>query len=197
MGELTRTEAAQRAGVDLDEINRLVAVGIISPDRDGRLSPGDVRRIRIIQSLEDGGLPLDGIAAGLRQGALSLDFADSPTYERLAALASETFEAASARTGVPVGLLTVMREAIGSAPAHPGDLLRDDELAIVPFVELQVKLGFSPLAIERLMRAMGDNLRRIAEAEAEWWRSEVMTPRLATGEDPTEVTERIPSMRWR
>jgi adenylate cyclase len=189
MGELTRTEAAGRAGVGVDEVNRLIEAGVISPDPDDRLSAGDVRRVRIIQSLRDGGLPLDEIVAGVRQGTVALDFADSPTYERLAALTTETFEQASARTGVPVSLLTVIREAIGSAPAHPGDRLREDELPIIPFVELQVRLGFRTNSIERLLRAMGDNLRRIAEAEAEWWRSEVMTPRLATGGNPTEFDE--------
>jgi adenylate cyclase len=182
-------QAAERAGVGLDEVSRLIEAGIISPDADDRLSAGDVRRVRIIQSLQDGGLPLDEISSGLQQGVVTLDFADSPTYERLAALSTETFEQASVRTGVPISLLTVIREAIGSPPAHPSDKLRDDELAIVPFVELQVRLGFRPISIERLLRAMGDNMRRIAEAEADWWRSEVMTPRLAAGGDPTELVE--------
>jgi adenylate cyclase len=189
VGELTRTEAADRAGVGVDEVNRLIEAGVISPDPEDRLSTGDVRRVRIIQSLEESGLPLDEIATGLRQGTVSLDFADSRSYERFAAVASETFEEASARTGVPLPLLLVIRDAIGSAPARPVDRLRDDELAIVPFVQRQVELGFRPIAIERLLRAMGDNLRRIAEAEAEWWLSEVITPRLEAGKDPSDFRE--------
>jgi len=45
-----------------------------------------------------------------------------------------------------------------------------------------VRLGFDAVAIERLLRAEGDSLRRVAEAEAEWWRSQVSDPRLASGQ---------------
>ena len=63
----------------------------------------------------------------------------------------------------------------------PEDLVRDDELAIAAFLEGQVAAGFRPAAIERLLRVQGDSLRRIAETEGEWWRSEVMEPALAAG----------------
>jgi hypothetical protein len=46
VGDLTRTEAAERAGVDLDEVSRLIEAGVIAPDPDDRLSAGDVRRVR-------------------------------------------------------------------------------------------------------------------------------------------------------
>ena len=187
MGDLTRAQAAERAGVGIDEVDRLIEAGIIAPDPDDRLSAADVRRVRIMQSLQDGGLPLDGLAAGIRQGVVTLAFVDDPNYERFAGLAAETFEAVSARTGIPLALLSVIREAIGSPPALPGDRINDDELAIVPFVERQVRLGFRPISIERLLRAMGDNLRRVAESEAEWWRAEILEPRLEAGVNPSEI----------
>jgi class 3 adenylate cyclase len=181
MGDLTRTEAAERAGVGLDEVNRLIEAGVITPDTDDRLSAADVRRVRIMQSLQEGGLALDGVAAGLQQGVVTLDFVDDANYDRFAGVAAETFEEVSERTGIPMALLTVIREAIGRAPALPADRIDDDELAIVPFVELQVKAGFRAIAIERLLRATGDNLRRVAESEADWWRTEVLEPRLQAG----------------
>lgn len=69
------------------------------------------------RSLENAGIPLDGVAAGIRNGALSLDFLDAAAYERFAALAPETFRQVSERTGVPVELLMIIREAIGLAQA--------------------------------------------------------------------------------
>src|SRR5438034_655937 len=80
---------------------------------------------------------------------------------------------------VPCELLTVMREAIGSAVPAPNDRVREDELKIVPFIETQVGLSFRPLAIERLLRVTGESMRRIAEQEADWWRTEVIEPAFA------------------
>src|SRR5256885_10296964 len=115
------------------------------------------------KSLEDAGIPLDGVAAAIQRGALSLAFMDAASYERFATLAPETFQQVSDRTGIPLELLTVIREAIGMAQPSPDDRLREDEMAIVPFIELQVAEGFRPVAIERLLRVQGDSTRRITE----------------------------------
>lgn len=53
---------------------------------------------------------------------------------------------------VPLPLLMVIREAAGSAPPTPEDLVRDDELTIASFLQGQVAAGFRPAAIERLLR---------------------------------------------
>ena len=65
--------------------------------------------------------------------------------------------------------------------------MREDEAAILPFVELQLASGFRPTAIERLLRVQGDSTRRIAEQEAAWWRSEVIEPGLAAGESTEAI----------
>ena len=127
------------------------------------------------------------MAAAIQRGALSLDFLDAAAYERFAALGAETFQQVSDRTGIPLELLTVIREAIGMAQPSPDDRLREDEMAIVPFIELQVSEGFRPAAIERLLRVQGDSTRRIAETEAAWWYSEVIEPAMAAGKGPEEI----------
>jgi adenylate cyclase len=73
------------------------------------------------------------------------------------------------------------------AQPSPDDRLREDEMAIVPFIELQMAEGFRPAAIERLLRVQGDSTRRIAEQEAAWWNSEVIEPAAAAGKGPEEV----------
>ena len=167
----SREEAAERAGVDPDYLLRLVDLAILAPEDGDRFTPGDVRRVLMARSFEDAGIPLDGVAAAIQRGALSLDFLDAAAYERFAALAPETFGQVSDRTGVPVELLMGIREAIGMAQPSPNDRLREDEMAIVPFIELQIAEGFRPAAIERLLRVQGDGTRRIAEQEAAWWNS--------------------------
>jgi adenylate cyclase len=139
----------------------------------------------------EAGLPLDGVSHAIQTGLLSLGFADSPVYARFASLTDETFDDVAARTGLPMSLLAVIHEAVGTGAFTPQDRLREDELAVVPFVEVQVKLGFRPAAIERLLRATTDSLRRIAEAEAEWFRSEVADRRLEEGRQ-NEIAELDP-----
>ncbi len=174
-------DAAARAGVDSAYLERLVDLGAVAPAAPDRFSPGDVRRAALARSLGDAGIPLDGLAAAIRGGSLSLDFLDAAAYERFADLAEETFQSVSERTAIPPDLLLVIREAIGMPPASPGDRMRVDELAIVPFLELQVAQGFRPAAIERLLRVAGDSTRRITEQEAAWWQSEVIEPAIAAG----------------
>jgi class 3 adenylate cyclase len=178
---LTRDELATRAGVREDLVDRFTKLGLITAGVDGRFRPGDARRIGMVQGVVEAGLPLEGVAEAVRRGLLSLDFADSPVYERFATLTNETFGEVSARTGVSMELLGVIHEAVGAGSIEPTDLMREDELQVVPFVEIQTRLGFRPAAIERLLRAMADSLRRVAEAEAEWFRSEVSDARLLDG----------------
>jgi hypothetical protein len=155
--------AAERAGVDPAYLVRRVDLGILAPEDPDRFAPGDVRRVLMGRSLEGAGIPLEGVADALRRGALSLAFLDAASYERFTALAAETFRQVSDRIGIPLELLTAIREAIGMEQPSPDDLLREDEMAIVPFIELQVSEGFRPAAIERLLRVQCDSTRRIAE----------------------------------
>jgi adenylate cyclase len=191
-----RADAATRAGVEPAFFDRLIELGLVGPGTDDRWSAGDVRRAIMAKSLEDAGIPLDAVAEAMARGALSLSFLDAQSYERFASFSSETFRQVSERTGIPLELLTVIREAIGMAEPSPGDLLREDEMAIVPFIELQLAEGFRPAAIERLLRVEGDSTRRITEQEAAWWHSEVIEPALAEGKGPdtiamSELSDRI------
>jgi adenylate cyclase len=183
----SREAAAERVGVEPSYLGRLVDLGILSPEEPDRFSPGDVRRVLMTKSLEDAGIPLEGLAAGIQSGALSFSFLDAASYERFAALGSETFRQVSSRTRIPLELLMVVREAIGMAQPSPDDRLREDEMAIVPFVELQLAEGFRPPAIERLLRVQGDGTRRITEQEGAWWNSEVIAPAMAAGKGPEEI----------
>ncbi len=188
MATFTRTEAARRAGVDQGFFDRLVGLGIIQPAKPDRWSSGDVRRAAMVRSLADGGVPLEGLATSVRAGRVSFDFLDTPAYERFASLSDETFAQASARTGVPLELLSIIREATGLAEPSPDDRLREDELPTIRFIEAQLELGFRPVAIERLLRVEGDCTRRITEQEGAWWQSEVIAPAMAAGKGAEAIT---------
>lgn len=183
----SREEAAERAGAEPSYLDRLVELGILVPEEPDRFSQGDVRRVLMAKSLEDAGIPLEGVADAMRRGALSLAFLDAASYERFATFVPETFREVGERTGVPLDLLTGIREAIGMAQPLPDDRLREDEMAVVSFIELQVAQGFRPAAIERLLRVQGDSIRRITEQEAAWWNSEVIQPAMGAGKGPEVI----------
>ena len=121
----SRDEAAERAGVEPAYLERLVELGILSPENPDGFSPGDVRRAQMARSIEEAEIPLEGVGAAIRQGKLRLGFLDSPAYERFAALGLETFQQVSDRTGIPFELLAVVRESIGLASPSPDDRLRE------------------------------------------------------------------------
>jgi adenylate cyclase len=166
----------------------LVDLGILTPGAGGDYSPGDVLRARWLQSLERAGVPLSGMAAAVRDGTLSFSFMDVAAFDRFAGLSGTTFHELSARTGIPLELLMVVREAVGFAAPRSEDHVREDELSLVATIELQLAKGFHPTVIEGWLRVCGDSLRRIAETETAWWHSEVMAL-LASGMTEAEMLQ--------
>lgn len=187
MTALTRLDIAEQAGVDPSYVERLTDAGVLTPDRQGAYTAGDIRRAAIVRIVENAGVPLDGVATAIRNGALSLDFVDTTSYERFAALSEETFAEVSERTGIPLELLLVVRQAIGAPYASGADRIREDELRVVPLIELQLEQGFRPAAIERWIQIYGDSLRRIAETEEDYFNSELVGRLLAAGRPWAEV----------
>jgi len=186
---LSRQQVAERAGVDPGHVDRLVELGILTPDAEDRFSPGDALRARWLRSLERAGVPLEGLAVAVRDGVLSFAFLDVGAYDRFAGLSGTTFHQLSAQTGIPLELLMVVREAFGFAEPRPEDHVHHNELSLVPLIQLQLARGFRPVIVERWLRVCGDSLRRIAEAEAAWWNSEVETAMVASGMTEGEMLQ--------
>ena len=186
---LPRAQLATRAGVEPAFVDRLCELGLLVPSPD-RLSEGDVRRARILHSLAAGGMPLEAIAEGVRHGIVDLAFVDDPAYSLFAGLTDETFAQAEARTGIPFQVLAAAREATGSPAPAPDDRLRELETEGLPALELLIGNGVRPQAIERMLRAWSDSLRRMAEVEADLWMTDVMQPLFAAGATAAEIGPR-------
>ena len=176
MADFSRQQAADRAGVSLDELGQIVELGLVEPDDKDRFTAGGVRKVGLIASLQAGGIPVEALATAFRAGSLTLDFLDDPAYENFSALSGLTFNDLASQTGIPVELLTVIREAIGSAVPLPTDRIREIELAVVPLLKAQLDSGYPIEAVERGLRTMGDSLRRAAIAEAGSFATFVIEP---------------------
>jgi adenylate cyclase len=187
--DISSEQVAERAGVDLDFVTKLVDIGVLAPADDGAFTEGDVRRTRLYQGLERTGLPLEAIREALDAGKLSFGWLDDPLYDLIAPLGSRSFQDVATETGIPLELLRVLREAIGFAVPEPDDRMREDELRVVPLIQKLASSGFPPSVLDRLLRVYGDTLRRIAEVEADWWHSYVVLPSLASGMTEVEMHE--------
>ena len=179
-------EAAERSGVAVDELGRFVEIGIIHPEGE-RFNPAHVRRAALVKALLSSGVPLEGLGAAIRSGAVSLDFLDAPAFERFSSHSGQTFAEMADRAGVPLDLLMFVREAAGSVAPRPEDRIRDDELPYVDMIAAQVEGGFRPAAIRQLISAHSDSMRRIAETESTTWQSEVIEPATRRGMRPDEI----------
>ena len=180
-------EAAERSGVSVDELTRLVELGIIRPDSHQRFTAGNLRRAALVKSLVISGVPLDGLAAAMRDGVVSLDFLDAPAFDRFSSHSGRTFKDMADESGVPLELLMFVREAAGSIAPSPGDRIRDDELPYVDMIAGQLEGGFRIAAIKQLIRAQSDGMRRIAETEAMTWQTEVVEPATRRGVRADEI----------
>jgi adenylate cyclase len=189
VGEQSRREVTRRAGVDPEYVDRLVELGILTPGAGDMFSAGDVRRTRWVRSFEEAGVPLDGMAAAVRDGVISFSYLDATAFDRFAGLSGTTFQQLSDRTGIPLDLLGVLREAVGFAEPRPEDHVREDELSVAAAIELQLSMGFRPAVIEGWLRVCADGMRRIAETETNWWRTEVEVPLLQGGMTETEMLD--------
>ena len=177
----TRQEVAHQAGVATSYVDQLVELEMLTPPVGDEFSSGDVRRARWIHNFERAGVPLEDMAEAVRNGTLSFAFLDESAFDRFSGLSNTTFEELSSTSGISHELLAVVREAFGHPEPRPEDYVREDELAVVSAVDLQLSSGFRPVVIERWLRVYEESLRRIAETETDWYGTEVVSPMLDGG----------------
>lgn len=191
MTDFGRREAAARAGIDQDTLDELVELGIVQSDAGDRFREGAVRKLALVGSLLAGGIPAAALAAKIRSGDFDMTFLDSPSFETFTALSDTTFEDLARERDIPVDVLLAIRESVGAAVAGPADYISEVELGIVPAIEAQLASGYTPDTVERLVRILGDSLRRYVLAGAEAFRVHIIGPVAnASGEEIGAASER-------
>ena len=176
VADFSRREAAARAGIDQEMLDHLVELEIVQPGEDGRFREGAVRKLALVGSLVAGGIPAAALATKIRAGDFDLNFLDSPSFDTFTALSGRTFEEIASERDIPIEVLLAIRESVGAAVARPADHVSEVELEIVPSIEAQLASGFPPATVERLVRILGDSLRRYVLAGAEAFRIHIIGP---------------------
>jgi adenylate cyclase len=191
---LSAVEVADRAGVAVADVERMAALGVLSPGEAG-FGPGDVRRVHLALACESAGLPMDAIADSVREGRLSFSFLDGTVYRRWAERSGRTYAAVSEEAGIPFEHLRTSLEAMGFTPMQRGDRIREDELEIVPLLALGFSSGVLDEAwVVRLGRAYVEGLQRLNQAESELYHLRFEAPLLEQGKTQAEAMQIASSM---
>src|SRR6266487_4271214 len=191
MRALSASELAALVGVTKAEVDRLVGLGIlVARDGAGPFLETDVQKVRLATACEQAGLPLAGIAAPIRVGRLSLAFLEASPYRRWAVPSARTYRQVSQETGVPLEVLGGALESMGFARMAPDELIRQDELEVVPLLQLGLSRGIlDQVWLTRLGRAYAEGLRLAANVENEAYRARFTGPVRASGADQRTTME--------
>ena len=192
MNGLSVAGLADLAGVTEAEVRRLVDLGIlVARDGAGPFRETDVQKVRLATACQQAGLPMEGIAAAVQQGRLSFAFLEATPYRRWAVRSARTYRQVSHEAGLPLELLGSFLEAIGFARMAPDEPIREDELEVVPLLQLGLSSGIlDEVWSTRLGRGYAEGMRLIAGIEKDVWQARLMAPLLASGADEQTARER-------
>ncbi|HZA84918.1 MAG TPA: adenylate/guanylate cyclase domain-containing protein [Actinomycetes bacterium] len=192
MNGLSASGLADLAGVTEAEVRRLVDLGVlVARHGAGPFLAADAQKVRLATACERAGLPMAGIAAAVQQGRLSFGFLEAAPYRRWAVRSAQTYRQISQETGIPLEALGSFLEAIGFARMAPEELVREDELEVVPLLQLGLSSGIlDQVWSTRVGRGFAEGLRLIARVERELWQARFMAPLLASGADQQTAQER-------
>ena len=188
---LTAADLAGRAGVTEADVDRLVGLGILVV-RDGPAPflTIDLRKVRLAVACERAGLPMDAIAAAIRAGRLSFAFLEAAPYHRWAVPSGRTYRQVSEESGIPLDVLRETLESMGFAWTSPDGPMREDELEVVPVMQLGLSTGILDRRwLARAGRAYAEGLRLAAAVETELFRARFEEPVLASGLGQRQATE--------
>src|SRR5918992_5418449 len=192
MNGLSAAGLADLAGVTEPEVARLVELGVLVPrEGGGPFLDTDVQKVRLATACEQAGLPMAGIASAIRAGRLSFRFLEAAPFRRWAVRSTRTYRQVSRETGVPLDTLGGVLESMGFARMGPDEPMREDELAVIPLLQLGLSSGTFDLAwLTRLGRAHADSLRLLATAWTEAYQARFEGPALTSGADQRTAMER-------
>ncbi|HJQ77117.1 MAG TPA: adenylate/guanylate cyclase domain-containing protein [Acidimicrobiia bacterium] len=157
---LSESELANRSGVTVEELRRLVNLGILRSE-DGVFQRSDVMRARVVTQLAANGIEVEALAAALASGHLELGYLESagrrfPRSER-------TFAEVAEDMGVPVPTLENIYVAFGLPRPAADEAVREEDLVELRGVGILFAAGLDDDEVIRMARVWGDNARRVAQ----------------------------------
>ena len=189
---MTRAELADRARVDEAEVAALVEAGVLVErgTPEGPFRGVDVLKIRVARACEESGIPMEAMAAAIKEGRLSFAFLESWPFGSATESATQTHAELAAEIGIPFETLNALLTAFGFTRSQPSDMVVEAERPIASLMAEVIRLGvIDEQAAVRLASVYVEALRRLAAAESEVYHAGVEMPLLRSGLGENESME--------
>lgn len=192
MSRLTAAELARQAGTTNDMVDRFSGRGIITAGDDGLFDPVDLHRVRIALSMLEVGVSLDDMARLVEEGRYSFRFIGEVFPQAPPPLLDETFEQASAETGLPMEAIETLYANWSLAVPGPNDRIRADDAEMLRGRgELIERFGLDPNMIVTASRFFGEPLRKMADSQVRFFRANIIEGLRERGMGWADVLETV------
>lgn len=186
---LTLDELAEEAGVEPDRLRELEAAAVLPRMPNGRFRPTMVSNVRMIDALEDTGVPLAALSEGIRRGDFTFEAFDQFYAASESRTSHVTFAALAAELSITIEDLASLYSSMGLPIPAPDDRLREDDVqALRAYVPAWSSLAGNVDA--RYARAAGDAMRRLNKVGLQLYAEALEVPFCASDLSAREVVSR-------
>jgi len=179
---------AETADVEVAFVLRAADAGALSGGRQGPFSSEDAGRLRFLQAWDSAGLPVENVGELLQRNEISFSFLGVPWLQPQVRL-EQTYEQLAEDRGMKVEVLLDIHEALGFRRPRASDHVRQADLVIAEWVQTFLASGARQEALLRLLHVYSGALRRIAQAEAEVFESEIEERLRAAGSSERDLIQ--------
>ena len=189
--ELTGAELAERAGVSLERLKRLVEVGVVQPSDADRFRPIDVQRIRIADAFVESGLAVEDLGRLVNEGHITFPNLEAVFGDPIPA-SDTTFADFAAEFDRDPEFLRRVYTQLSLPQPDDDDRLRADDLEFLREFLLVFDardLGLGDDFLLRAARLCGDGIRRLIESVNSLMREEMLPAMMqsSTGRGPLKM----------
>ncbi len=186
MDQLSRVELAERSGSSPERIDRLVELGVITPQADRSFRPADIQRVKLIDALERSGIRLEDLGRAVRSGRLSFAFLDL-LFTEPKGYSAKTYQDVCAEYGWTMEFVERIHEALGLPVPSAEDRVREDDMQMFPIGQFALATGVPEAGVVRSLRVYGENLGRITLAESQFFHTYLEEPMLSAGMSEAQI----------
>ncbi len=165
---------------------RALESGALGPRGSEELTEQDEAPIRILRLWDTAGFGVEAIGKAIEQGRLSFSFLEAPSILGPPRIGT-TFEEFAGDTSLSEDDVSRIHLALGLDPPSMQESMREGDGDVLTLLSTMVAAGAGEDAVHRLFRVYADALRRMGQAEAEFFEAEFETPARLAGADEVEL----------
>jgi adenylate cyclase len=159
VAKLSEQEVAELVPCPVEQVTRLVELGLLIPDDDGRYPPSDVHVVRLMAAFEEAGIGLDDVARGVAGGELQFPlelFMPDPVGTPV------TYAGLAPRLGRSPALLRRLTREMGLPPPDD-DRVRAEDAEMLSLIVTRLDLADEE-DLSRFARLYGGSMQRLVAA---------------------------------